>query len=72
MGSPDEAYRVIKQLSHVVGVLKVYYLLSYAGGWLGQHCCGVAMVNTYKSRERALLNSANKGIVWIQARTFEL
>ena len=39
-----------KIVSHVVGVLKVYYLLSYAGGWLGRHCCGVATANTYKSR----------------------
>ena len=37
-------------LSHVVGVLKVYYLLSYAGSTLGQHCCMVATANIYKSQ----------------------
>ena len=37
-------------LSHVVGLLKVYYLLSYAGSTLGQHCCMVATANIYKSQ----------------------
>ena len=41
---------------------KVYYLLSYAGSTLGQHCCMVATANIYKSRWYALLNRANKGI----------
>ena len=49
-------------VSHVVGVLKDYYLLSYAGSALGQHCCMVATANIYKSQQCALLNSANKGI----------
>ena len=37
-------------LSHVVRVLEVYYLPSYAGSTLGQHCCMVATVNIYKSQ----------------------
>ena len=37
-------------VSHAVGVLKVYYLLSYAGSTLGQHCCMVATANIYKSQ----------------------
>ena len=37
-------------LSHVVGVLEVYYLPSYAGSTPGQHCCMVATVNIYKSQ----------------------
>ena len=35
-------------LSHVVGVLKVCYLLSCAGGWLSRHCCVVATAVIYK------------------------
>ena len=37
-------------MSHVVGVMEVYYLPSYAGSTLGQHCCMVATVNIYKSQ----------------------
>ena len=59
-------------LSHVVGVLQIYYLLSCAGGWLSQHCCVVATVIRCKSHWCALINRANKGIAWVQARTCEL
>ena len=37
-------------VSHVVGVLKIYYLLSCAGGWLSQHCCVLATAILYKSQ----------------------
>ena len=39
-----------KNLSHVVGVLKSYYLLKCAGGWLNQHCCVVATAIFHKSQ----------------------
>ena len=36
-------------LSHVVGVLQIYYLLSCVDGWLSQHGCVVATVILYNS-----------------------
>ena len=39
-----------EEVSHVVGVLKVIYLFSCAGGQLSQHCGVVATANIYKSR----------------------
>ena len=38
-----------KLLSHVVGVLPIYYFLSCAGVWLGQHYYAIATVIIYKS-----------------------
>ena len=48
--------------SHVVGVLKVYYLLSYTDGWLGQYCCGVATANTYSLDSVPCLTVRTKGL----------
>ena len=59
-------------VSHVVGVLQICFLLKCAGGWLSQHCCVVATAIFYKCQQCALLNRANKGIAWIQARSCEL
>ena len=42
--------RLLSLVSHVVGVLQIYYLLSCAGGWLSQHCCLVATAILYKSQ----------------------
>ena len=50
IGNVTSKFELNVVVSHVVGVLKVYYLLSYAGSTLGQHCCMVATANIYKSQ----------------------
>ena len=47
--APSKTYLYL-EVSHGVGVLKVYYLLNYAGSTLSQHCCMVATANIYKSQ----------------------
>ena len=49
-------------MSHVVGVLQIYYLLSCADGWLSQHYYATATVVIYKSHYGALLNVRTKGL----------
>ena len=49
-------------VSHVVGVLQIYYLLSCAVVWLSQHYYAIATVVIYKSHYGALLNVRTKGL----------
>ena len=49
-------------LSHAVGVLQIYYLLSCAGVWLSQHYYAIVTVIIYRSQKGAFLSVRRKGL----------